>query len=179
MSELADFLLLPGDGATAEGGGGRTLNLQNSPSFHLVVTANRFTRAAARLYQKRFGIGAMEWRMLVMLTQEPGAGVARAVEVIGIDKAAVSRALARLEEKGLAEGKARPGDPRRRAWRLTDAGRALHEEMLALALARQERMLAGLSRGEVEALVAMLRRIAGNIEAMEGEPQETPAPEGS
>jgi DNA-binding MarR family transcriptional regulator len=165
MSELSEFLLL--DPATAKGGGGRTLNLDKSPTFHLVVTANRFTRSASRVYQARYGIGAMEWRMLVMLTQEPGAGVARAVEVIGIDKAAVSRALGRLEDKGLARAEAPSTDPRRRAWRLTADGHALHDRMLQDALDRQERILEGLSLEDVASLTRMLRHIASNIEALD------------
>ena len=73
--------------------GQRTLSFERSPTVLLSFAANRFSRAAARVYQDRFGIGAMDWRMLVMLTRAPGSGVSDAARTIGIDKAAVSRSL--------------------------------------------------------------------------------------
>ena len=81
--------------------GARTLSFSRTPTVLLTFAANLFTRQSAAALTKEFGIGAMDWRMLVMLTRHPGASVAQSAETIGIDKAAISRSLQRLSKKGL------------------------------------------------------------------------------
>ncbi|WP_246032530.1 MarR family winged helix-turn-helix transcriptional regulator [Thalassobius vesicularis] len=143
-----------------------TLSFSRSPTVLLTFAANRFTRSAARVYQQEYGIGAMDWRMLVMLTRVPGCSVALASKTIGIDKAAVSRSLTRLEQAGLAVAETPLPDPRRRDWTLTDKGRALHERILHTALERQRKLLEGFSEAEVEMFNDFLRRFLGNLETL-------------
>jgi len=147
-----------------------TLSFSRSPSVALVFAANRYTRTAARTYQDRFGIGVVDWRMLVMLTREPDATVGHASRVIGIDKAAVSRAFGRLEKAGLAV----PNRPQRhavsRTWRLTETGHALHAEILPVSLGLQKRLLHGFSEAEVVQLTGMLARLMRNLESVEDGP---------
>lgn len=148
---------------TPEAGGQATLSFHHSPTVLLTFAANRFTRKASRLYQEQFGIGAMDWRMLVMLTREPGSTVSHAGRTIGIDKAAVSRSLRRLEAKGLAE----PSVQNAHKWHLSDAGQALHAKMLAVALDRQRRLLDGLSRDEVEQFSRCLSVFLENLDGLD------------
>ncbi|MEX0286635.1 MAG: MarR family winged helix-turn-helix transcriptional regulator [Paracoccaceae bacterium] len=158
---LSDDLFLTDEAET----GARTLSFRRSPTVLLSFAANRFTRAAAREYQARFGIGAMDWRMLVMLTREPGSTVSHSGRTIGIDKAAVSRSLRRLEAQGLAA----PDTVRSTEWHLTAAGHALHAEILEVALARQQRLLQGLSAEEVETFNRCLRVFLDNLDGLQAE----------
>ena len=150
---------------TQEDGGSRgtTLSFSRSTTVLLTFAANRFTRSAARHYFDKFGIGAMDWRMLVMLTRSPDCSVAKASRTIGIDKAAVSRSLARLENSGLAIATCNVPDKRRRLWQLTEQGRDLHDRILAEALSRQKSLLHGFSANEVETLNDFLRRMLDNL----------------
>lgn len=141
-----------------------TLSFSRSPTVSLTFAANRFTRQAARYYQQEFGIGAMDWRMLVMLTREPGASVAQASKTIGIDKGAVSRSLSRLEKVGLVTATSALSDERRKSWHLTEAGQQLHGRMLKGALARQQQLLAGFEQHEVEQFNDYLQRFLVNLE---------------
>ncbi|WP_158965927.1 MarR family winged helix-turn-helix transcriptional regulator [Chachezhania sediminis] len=155
------FLFHPGDAEDAR----RTLSFRRTPTVLLTFAANRFTRLASREYQARFGIGAMDWRMLVMLAREPGTGVNHAARTIGIDKAAVSRSLRRLADLGLArldDG----STAARGAWRLTGQGAALHDRILDVALDRQSKLLDGFTRAEVSAFADYLRRFLGNLDDM-------------
>jgi len=154
------FLVSPDKGDVA------TLSFRNSPTVLLTFAANRFTRKASRLYQDQFGIGAMDWRMLVMLTREPGSTVSHAGRTIGIDKAAVSRSLRRLEAKGLAKPSSRNGNK----WHLSEEGRALHARMLAVALERQRKLLLGLSRDEVEQFNRCLSVFLENLDGLDDGP---------
>lgn len=165
-SDLPDSLFLVSVSDEAGGEAQETLSFRRTPTVLLTFAANRFTRSAARHYQERFGIGAMDWRMLVMLTREPGSSVSHAARTIGIDKAAVSRCLKRLEAEGLAA----PDDgARRRDWYLTAKGHALHAEVLEVALARQRRLLEGFSEEDVVRLNGYLARFLDNLDALNGE----------
>lgn len=173
--DLADALFLidpAGAGAGADAGSpmpaGPTLSFSRTPTVLLTFAANRFTRSASRVYQDRFGIGAMDWRMLVMLMREPGSSVSHASRTIGIDKAAVSRSLQRLEKRGLATPTEVDGDERRKDWGLTPEGRALHDQILDLALDRQKALLDGFSRADVTAFTAYLSRFLENLDRLNG-----------
>jgi DNA-binding MarR family transcriptional regulator len=144
----------------------QTLSFSRAPTILVTFAGNRFTRLAARFYQEQFGIGVMDMRMLVMLTRAPGCSVAKASETIGIDKAAVSRSLTRLEKSGLAEAISAENDERRKSWSLTTSGRALHDRILVSALARQRKLLKGFTREEVENFTGLLGRFLDNIETL-------------
>lgn len=145
----------------------KTLEFDKNPTVLLVFAANRFTRNAARFYQDRYGVGAMDWRMLVMLTKEPDIPAARASKVIGIDKAAVSRSLARLQDMDLAICDTPQGDVRRKIWRLTDKGQQLHRDILKEALQRQHHILNGFSDTEVLQFNGFLQRLLNNVIALD------------
>jgi len=166
---LPDEMFLIGPGDAPDGPTRPTLSFTRTPTVLLTFAANRFTRAAAREYQELFGIGAMDWRMLVMLTREPGSTVSHAARTIGIDKAAVSRSLQRLEKAGLARPGAAGPDPRRKTWTLTAAGSNLHDRILAHALGRLKQLMAGFSPDEVRALTGYLARLLNNLDAAFGD----------
>ena len=74
------FLTVPADTA------GRTLSFSRSPTVLLTCAVNRFTCASVCNFQNRFGIGSMDWRMLVMLTREPGSKVSHSGRASGIER---------------------------------------------------------------------------------------------
>jgi DNA-binding MarR family transcriptional regulator len=141
-----------------------TLSFRHSPVVLVTFAGNRLTREATRAYQAEFGIGVMDWRMLVMLTGAPGCSVAVAARLTGIDKAAVSRSLHRLEGNGLAQAEALGDDPRQKSWSLTAAGQDLHGKILPQALTRQKDLLKGFSAEEVTAFTGYLQRFLDNID---------------
>jgi len=163
---LTDEMFLVTNDADDSNGGAATLSFSRSPTVLLAFAANRFTRKAARLYQDKFGIGAMDWRMLVMLTRAPGCSVAKASKTIGIDKGAVSRSLARLQKLGYAEAQSDSPDERRRNWTLTPAGSALHDRILVVALKRQKALLKGFSAQDVAQFNTYLGTFLENLDAL-------------
>ncbi|KIC45918.1 hypothetical protein RA28_09675 [Ruegeria sp. ANG-S4] len=141
----------------------KTLSFSRTPSVLLTFAANRFTRSSARVYMKDYGIGAMDWRMLVMLVREPGCSAARASAAIGIDKGAISRSLARLEAKNLVEYESLESDERRKKWFLSKKGMALHDEILEVALARLRVMLDGFSEQDIQDFNRLLQLFMDNM----------------
>lgn len=167
MSErqsLPDDMFLVTATGSAEDPAAPTLSLRNSPVVLVTFAGNRLTREATRAYQAEFGIGVMDWRMLVMLTRSPGCSVAQAARLTGIDKAAVSRSLQRLESTGLAQSEAQSGDERRKSWSLTPKGQDLHGRILPRALERQQDLLKGFTPEETAQFITYMQRFLANIE---------------
>lgn len=141
-----------------------TLSLDDDLSVLAVRAANKLTAHSSNVLRSRYGIGAIEWRMLVMLTLESGISAARVSEVVGIDKSAVSRALAGMLKSGLVAGLESRRDPRRKTWKLTARGRKLHDRIYVWARERDDKMLESSTKSDQEAAKAVLRQIIAYFE---------------
>jgi DNA-binding MarR family transcriptional regulator len=139
---------------------------QYVPSF-ITSIANKWSRSSSALYRRKYDIGMVEWRLMALLAIEPWIQATRVDAVVGMDKAAVSRSVPILEERGLIQTRPNQVDSRRREMALTPAGRKLHDEIAALALSRQEKLLASLSGDERQALLVLLRRMLANLDDLD------------
>lgn len=124
---------------------------------------NKMSAGASACYRREFGVGIIEWRMLSMLAVEEDITANRIAQVIGLDKAAVSRAVQQLIKSEDISTKVNPNDGRSVTLSLTPKGFQLHDKIIAVALEREKRLLAGLSAKEVETLLDLLRRMHGNV----------------
>jgi DNA-binding MarR family transcriptional regulator len=143
--------------------GSKVLNLQRYATYFLHLLSNKLSSGASRLYLSRFDIGVIEWRVMGMVAIEPGITSNRICQMIGFDKAAISRASRTLETKGLLKVMAAPHDRRSRTLDLTVRGLKLHDRILAIALERERRLLSGLSDQEVDILLDLLARMAAQL----------------
>ncbi|MGQ0683040.1 MarR family winged helix-turn-helix transcriptional regulator [Bradyrhizobium sp.] len=134
----------------------------------ITFIANKLSRSATALYQKRFGVNVTEWRILALLAIEPEISAARICYVIGFDKGPVSRTLAAMEARGLVAIRTDREDGRTYSISLTAKGAATHDKVIAVALERERRVLSCLSKAEREALIVLLRRVHGNLDAVTG-----------
>jgi DNA-binding MarR family transcriptional regulator len=143
------------------------IDLDNYIPAFLTFLANKWARSASHLYLKRFGIGIEAWRIVVLLTIEGRMTSNRICQVIGMDKASVSRNLKEMQRIGLVEVTVAPGDARQRLAELTQDGFALHDRMLPLVLEREQRLLSCLSMEERKQLCGLLRRLHANLPALD------------
>jgi len=150
-----------------QAGGPPVVDLDNYIPAYLTFLANKWARSASHLYLKRFGIGIEAWRILVLLAIEGSITANRVCQVIGMDKASVSRNFKRLAELGLLQVEDDPDDARQRLAQLTRAGLALHDDMLPLVLKREQRLLSCLDGSEREVLCGLLRRLHANLGALD------------
>ena len=107
----------------------------------ITFIANKLSRGATVVYQKRFGVNVTEWRILSLLAIEPEISAARICHVIGFDKGPVSRTLAAMQERGLVAIKADQEDGRTYSISLTSKGCATHDQVIVVALERERRLL--------------------------------------
>ncbi len=154
--------------ANKAGSPGEVLDLDRYVPALITFIANKLSRSATTLYQKRFGVNVTEWRILALLAIEPAISAARICHVIGFDKGPVSRTLAVMEENGLVTIKADERDGRTHAISMTPKGWATHDEVIAVALERERRLLSCLRKDEREMLIGLLRRVHGNLDAVKG-----------
>jgi DNA-binding MarR family transcriptional regulator len=122
------------------------------------AVANKLEGGASRFYRKHFTIGLSEWHILVALAADPWITSPILCKNAGLDKAAVSRSLARMEEQGLVLSRDTSG--RSRATALTAKGRRLHDRIAQAALTREEQLLADFSPKQVEQLISLLTALS-------------------
>ena len=126
-------------------------------SARLGVLATRLVASASATYG-RIGLGSIEARVLLVLGAGPHTS-SQLGKVIGIDRAAVCRAVQSLVERDLVhklEGKARDV-------RLTPEGARFIEDIERLQAERGRRLLAGFSEAEEADLLGFLGRLMLNV----------------
>jgi DNA-binding MarR family transcriptional regulator len=137
----------------------------------ITFIANKLSRSATALYQRRFKVNVTEWRILVLLAIEPGIPASRICHVIGFDKGPVSRTLSVMQERGLVNIKTDPKDGRTHCISLAPKGREIHDQIIGIALDRERRLLSCLSQAEKEVLIDLLGRVHGNLAAVTKHPE--------
>ncbi len=142
--------------------------------YQLSVASNAVSSLIAERYRKRFGLRIPEWRIMAVLGDQiagraegGGAMTQRALSAATLmDKVAVNRAARVLDERGLVTRAANARDGRSHLIALTAEGRAVHAEIMPLALATERELLSGLKPGEealLRDLLARLRSSAGHL----------------
>jgi DNA-binding MarR family transcriptional regulator len=128
----------------------KTLRLEQFLPYRLNVVGSFVSRALARIYGERFGLGIPEWRVIAMLG-EFGKLTSRDVgELSQMHKTKVSRAVTELEERGLVERLPNKADRREAFLVLSVPGRKIYEEIVPLALGFEKRLLDGIAEADIK-----------------------------
>jgi len=133
----------------------------------------RLRSSANEFFGKQYGISLLEWRIVSFVAAQ-GPSSAYSIWTEGaLDKAAVTRALRGLRERGLVAVQDVAGQKRRKtAVTLTPAGMALHEATFGEVVIRHQRLLHGLSTEAVEQFMATISHMERQIGAMSDGPTE-------
>jgi DNA-binding MarR family transcriptional regulator len=142
-----------------------TLDLDRYVPGLLVWVSNKLSASASQLYRSLHGLGVTDWRVLAYIELYPWSTGAQVCELIGLDKAAVSRSFGFLEGLGLLQS--RPSGLRKIEYAVTPEGHRVYEEVLVIALAREEALLGGFSTQERSALIGYLHRMLANLQAVD------------
>lgn len=137
------------------------LDLERYVPGLLLWLSNKMASSASQLYRARFDMGVTDWRVLSYFEIHEWSTATQACELLGLDKAAVSRSVALLKAGGWL--KSRPAGLRRIEYATTASGTKLHDQIVVLAVAREEALLTGFSAKEREQLVAYLQRLLANL----------------
>lgn len=128
------------------------LELENFLPYRLSVLANRVSRAFARLYEKKFALKLPEWRVMAVLGRQPGVTASTVTEMTAMDKVAISRALARLQEMGRVEAREDEVDRRKQKLFLSPQGLEIYRQIVPLAKRIEAELLSALTEADRQAI---------------------------
>lgn len=134
--------------------------------YRLNQLAERVSGALASVYSQRFDLSIPQWRILATLQAEPGLTARHVGMRTNLDKVCVSRALARLVDRGLVERSACSHDARASELRLTAEGRQLFARIAPLALGWEEALLCEFSPTERRDLLDLLAKLTQGLQLM-------------
>ncbi len=133
----------------------------------LIAAARRGIKRAVVERAAAWGLTSHQFWMLVAVHETPGISGVEIAARTRANAPDVSRALAGLAGRGLVRSEPDPHDRRRtRIW-LTRAGSRVTKELMPVARALREAIVAGMSADEVASLCAALQRVIENLDALE------------
>ena len=135
------------------------LELQNFLPYRLSVLSNRTSDAIARAYSQRFALGVKEWRVMAEQGRYPDLSANQVAQRTAMDKVAVSRAVAKLLESGRLLRAFDDDDRRRSVLRLSEAGYAIYDQIVPLALGFERQLLGDMDATERTLLFRLLDRL--------------------
>lgn len=148
-------------------------DLPKAPAFPLnELLGYRMARLSAsigtlaeREAQATAGLTLPEYRLLAVLSSYGPHGVSGLQKRLRLDKAWISRSLAKLLAKKLVSTRDHESDARRRVYSVTAMGEQIAGELIQKALARQARLMSGFSEDDITALFTLLNRLQQNADA--------------
>ena len=115
-------------------------------------------------YQSLYGIGIVEWRVMAVLAETPEIRLKTICEALIADKGAVSRALGKLNDKGLITGKQDQWHTCRRYWHLTPGGQALHDVIFAESQRLNQALLKDIPHDQLSVVHQVLQQLQTNMQ---------------
>jgi len=149
----------PDDGRSSA----HALNLDNYVPAYLTLLAGKISNSASAAYRPKFGVGITDWRIMALLAAEPWISAGRVCDVIGLDKAAVSRSVRAMKSIGIVDVRWAGDDKHRQVIALTRKGLMLHDRMVKLSLERERRLLKSFSAAERKTLIDFLSRMRAQV----------------
>lgn len=132
---------------------------------HFITTVlsqlvNALRRSTTLPYAQQFGLTVPEWRLLSLLAHAGQLPFAELVVQSTSDKALVSRTLRLLEQRELVELTPEGNTPRKRLiCAITEAGRALHDQVIPIARQRQAAIIRLMAPEERRVVFQALKRV--------------------
>ena len=135
-------------------------------AVRVITLANRLTRNASAYYRENLDLGMVEWRLLVALEKLGTLTVGALAKAADTEKAAASRAIRGLEERGLVTATSLGGQGGAVGISMTAAGTCLAKAAARLGGERDARLLDGISQGDLRVFDEVLRQLMRQVRAM-------------
>ncbi|GFE62425.1 MarR family winged helix-turn-helix transcriptional regulator [Geobacter sp. AOG2] len=136
--------------------------LENSVGFIMTRTTLRYKNELGRRL-KPYGVTPEQWVTLHRLREQDGLTQKELADQIFKDQPTITRILDKLEQKQLIRRSASPEDRRVFRVHLTDQGRHLQEQLMAVSQQVREEAGQGITERELTALKATLNKIWSNL----------------
>ena len=138
------------------------IELERFLPYRLNVVAESVSRNLSQLYADRHGISVSEWRIIATLGQYRRMTAKEIGAHSRMHKTKVSRAVARLSNRGCLAKSSNHEDKREAFLELTADGRAIYDDLVPRALAFESSLADRLTTSEKQALEAILSKLDGS-----------------
>ena len=128
--------------------------------YRLLLLARMIDRQAARQLSSAFGLTLAEWRVLAFVCASGPSSASMIGQSGGIDRAEISRAVTRLEDRKLAVREADAGNRRKLIISPTEQGRSLFTEVIADRRAFFRALLQDIPPADRDAVERSMRQMA-------------------
>jgi DNA-binding MarR family transcriptional regulator len=128
--------------------------------------AGRLNRGASSYYLRHFEIGMTEFRIVLAVGLAKGLNVGEVAAAADVDKAAASRSLRLLQERGIVEMEQTNTRGRAAIVHLTTEGHKFEREITKAAKRRDKRLLEALTVEERVIAVQLLRKLIDSVPNM-------------
>ncbi|PZP45781.1 MAG: MarR family transcriptional regulator [Azospirillum brasilense] len=135
------------------------LRLAEFLPYRLSLVAECVSQAFAARYAEEFGLGVSEWRVMAVLGESECLSTQAVIGRTEMDRVKVSRAVIRLDDRGLLLRELLPGDQRAHLLRLSPHGLSLYRRIVPRACALQAELAGALDPAELAALDAILTKL--------------------
>lgn len=126
--------------------------------YQLSLASNAVSGRIAMEYRQRWGLSIPEWRVMAVLGDAGAMTQRDLTKRTLMDKVAVNRACKVLEERGLAQRQPNEQDGRSHLLDLSEEGRAMHSEIMPMALEMESKLFAGFSADELDLFRSLLEK---------------------
>lgn len=148
----------------------QVLELEKFLPYRLSVLAQLVSESLHDLYAGPYGLSVTQWRVMAALGRFAPLTASDVGQRIVMDKVAVSRAVAGLMKRGLVERSADLDDRRRASLHLTPKGRAMHADIVPLALKFEAELYQALSAEECQTLNGLCERLFAHAKLLRNRP---------
>lgn len=138
---------------------GDRLELDGFVPYRLSVMQQEVSRAIATAYSRKHGLMRHDWRVMAALGDDQPLSANEVSQRTNMDKVQVSRAIARLKQKGLVAQLQDTQDRRRSSLRLTGRGEGIYRDIVPAARARETELLEALSPAELKQLDKLIDKL--------------------
>lgn len=141
----------------------KKLDLSRYTPALVTFLVNKMSTGSTQIYSELFDISVTEWRIVSLLAVEQPIVAKRVTEVIGLDKATVSRSINRLVKEGYLSLNTDENDRRATFIQLSEKGIDLHNQVIEIALDREQKLLEPLTEEEIEYFISILNKLNNHI----------------
>lgn len=141
-----------------------SFNLENSLTYKLHSLAKLIDRHADYTDLGPVRISSAEGRVLAVIGFNKVLSVVQVAKKANLDKSQGSRAVVSLVDKGLIEKRQQKQDARAFDLSLTEKGKQVYEEVVALIMHRNDIAMKTLSAEEQQNLLNLINKIQHNLE---------------
>ncbi|MBY6186287.1 MarR family transcriptional regulator [Marinobacter hydrocarbonoclasticus] len=136
------------------------LKLHEFIPYRLADLAHRLSQELSAIYgETPFAIDIAQWRVLAQLAEHAPLTSKALADLTNMDKAKISRAVARLSERALLVRERDSQDQRQSHLRLSPDGEALYRQLVPHALDWERSRLGALNDEERTQLLALLDKL--------------------